>query len=207
LKRLIVTGDDFGLAVPVNEAVEAAHRKGVLTTASLMVAGAAAADAVERARRLPALRVGLHLVVVKGRPVLPAAEVPDLVDASGALPNRLGRAGFRFFFLPSVRRQLEAEIRAQFRAFRQTGLPLDHASGHAHMHVHPTVCGLTIGIGREFGLRAVRVPTSLPSSPGARPGRASFRGSRPRSSSPRGWPSSEAVFGARAFAPTTTSSG
>jgi predicted glycoside hydrolase/deacetylase ChbG (UPF0249 family) len=50
VKRLIVTADDFGLAPEVNEAVEAAHRDGVLTAASLMVAGPAAADAVARAR-------------------------------------------------------------------------------------------------------------------------------------------------------------
>jgi hopanoid biosynthesis associated protein HpnK len=159
VKRLIVNGDDFGLAVSVNEAIEAAHREGILTTASLMVSGEAAADAVERARRLPTLRVGLHVVLVQGRPVLPPHEVRDLVDGNGELPTRLVRAGFRFFFLPSVRRQLEAEIRAQFQAFRDTGLPLDHANGHAHMHVHPTVLALMIRVGREFGLRAVRVPS------------------------------------------------
>ena len=46
MKRLIVTADDFGAAVEVNEAVERAHRHGVLTAASLMVSGAAAHDAV-----------------------------------------------------------------------------------------------------------------------------------------------------------------
>jgi len=45
MKRLIVTGDDFGLAIPVNEAIEEAHRKGILTAASLMVGAAAAEDA------------------------------------------------------------------------------------------------------------------------------------------------------------------
>ena len=58
---LIFTADDFGLSDGVNEAVERAHTDGVLTHASLMVAGPAAADAVARARRLPGLRVGLHL--------------------------------------------------------------------------------------------------------------------------------------------------
>src|SRR5215469_9338832 len=61
MKRLIVCADDFGLDVAVNEAVEEAHRHGILSCASLMVAGPAAADALARARRLPTLGVGLHL--------------------------------------------------------------------------------------------------------------------------------------------------
>src|SRR5262245_54545433 len=113
MRRLIVTADDFGLAVPVNEAIEEAHRKGILTSASLMVAAPGTADAVERARRLPTLRVGLHVVVVEGRPVLDPGDVPDLVDGRGEFSTHLVGAGFRFFFRASVRRQLEAEIRAQ----------------------------------------------------------------------------------------------
>jgi hopanoid biosynthesis associated protein HpnK len=158
VKQLILTGDDFGLDVPVNEAVEEAHCRGVLTAASLMVGATAAADAVERTRRLPRLRIGLHVVLVEGRPVLPASEVPDLVDGRGEFSTRLVRSGFRFFFLPRVRRQMEAEIRAQFRAFRETGLPLDHADTHNHLHLHPTLLGLVLRVGREFGLRAVRLP-------------------------------------------------
>jgi len=73
LKAIILTGDDFGLAAPVNEAIVEAHRQGVLTTASLMVGAAAADDAVARARRLPDLRVGLHLTVIDGGALLPPA--------------------------------------------------------------------------------------------------------------------------------------
>jgi hopanoid biosynthesis associated protein HpnK len=162
MKRLIVTGDDFGLAVPVNEAIEEGHRRGILTAASLMVGGPAADDAVERARRLPTLRVGLHLVLVEGRPVLPPEAVPDLVDASGEFSPHLVRAGIRFFFRPRARRQIEAEIRAQFQAFRDTGLTLDHVNAHNHMHLHPTLLSLLLEVGREFGLRAVRVPYEPP---------------------------------------------
>ncbi len=70
-RQLIVTADDFGADEAVNEAVERAHVDGILTAASLMVSGDAAADAVERARRLPKLGVGLHIVLVEGRPALP----------------------------------------------------------------------------------------------------------------------------------------
>jgi chitin disaccharide deacetylase len=158
LTKLIVTADDFGLAVAVNEAIEQAHRSGILTTASLMVGAEAACDAIARARRLPSLKVGLHLVVVCGRPVLPPDRVPDLVGPDGRFSNHLTRAGFEFFFRPAVRRQLEAEIRAQFGKFRESGLRLDHVNAHKHMHLHPTVLKLILEVGRDFGLKALRLP-------------------------------------------------
>jgi chitin disaccharide deacetylase len=158
LPRLIVCADDFGLDEAVNAALEAASRDGILTCASLMVGAPAARDAVARARRLPRLKVGLHLVLVDGRPVLPADAVPDLVDPHGAFDDNMLRAGLRFFFSRRARRQLAAEIRAQFMAFRATGLALDHVNAHKHMHIHPTVAALVIAVGREFGMRAVRVP-------------------------------------------------
>lgn len=144
--------------MPVNEAIERAHRDGILNTASLMVGGAAADDAVARAKRLSSLRVGLHLVLVRGRPILPPARIPDLVGPDGNFSSRLVRAGFRYFFLPSVRAQLAAEIRAQFERFQGTGLTLDHVNTHNHMHLHPTILGLILEVGREFDLRAVRLP-------------------------------------------------
>jgi chitin disaccharide deacetylase len=158
LPRLIVCADDFGLDEAVNAAVETASSNGILTCASLMVGAPAARDAVARAHRLRRLKVGLHLVLVDGRPVLPTREVPDLVDASGAFDDNMLRAGMRFFFSQRARRQLAAEIRAQFMAFRATGLALDHVNAHKHMHIHPTVAALVIAVGREFGMRAVRVP-------------------------------------------------
>ncbi len=157
-RRVIVTADDFGLAVPVNEAVERAHREGVLTTASLMVGEPHAADAVARARALPSLRVGLHVVLVAGRPVLPPERVPDLVEADGTFGTDLARAGVRWFFRPGIRRQLEAEIRAQFAAFAATGLPLDHVNAQCHMHLHPTVLGILLRVGRAYGRPPMRIP-------------------------------------------------
>ena len=73
MKKLIVTADDFGAAREVNDAVERAHRDGILTAASLMVSAPAADDAARRAKTMPGLGVGLHLVLVEGRPALPPA--------------------------------------------------------------------------------------------------------------------------------------
>jgi chitin disaccharide deacetylase len=158
LKRLIITADDFGAAPEVNDAVEAAHRGGILTAASLMVSAPAAADAIARARRMPSLRVGLHLVLVGGRPMLPACEVSHLVDRSGDFRSDMAGLGAVIAFSAKARRQLAAEITAQFEAFCATGLNLDHCDAHQHFHLHPVIGGLLASIGRRFGLRAARVP-------------------------------------------------
>ena len=158
MKQLIICGDDFGLDPAVNQAVEEAHRRGVLSTASLMVGAPAAADAAARARRLPELRVGLHLVAVDGRPASPPAAVAALVGADGEFDRSMARAGVRFFVSPRARHQLAAEIRAQFEAFAATGLALDHVNAHKHMHLHPTVAALVVEIGRDYGMKAMRVP-------------------------------------------------
>jgi hopanoid biosynthesis associated protein HpnK len=157
-KRLIVTGDDFGAAVSVNEAIELAHRSGILTTTCLLVGGLAADEAVARARRMPRLRVGLHVAVTDARPVLPPSEIPLLVDERGQLSGDLLISGLRFYGSRSVQAQLRAEIRAQFEAFAATGLALDHVNGHNHLHIHPTVLGSILDIGKDYGVRAMRVP-------------------------------------------------
>lgn len=157
-RRLIVTADDFGLDRAVNEAVERAWREGVLTAAALMVGAPETSDAVARALRMKGLGVGLHLVLTDGLAVLTHEDVRLLTDSTGRFDDNMVLAGIRFFLDPRARRQLAAEIRAQFDAFAGTGLELDHVSAHKHFHLHPTVLGLIIEIGSDYGLEAVRCP-------------------------------------------------
>jgi len=159
-KQLIITGDDFGLAPEVNEAIELSHRDGVLTTTSLLVGARAAADAAMRARDNPELRVGLHLALCEGRPCLPAAEVPLLTNARGELLHPVLALVWFLLLGPSARfrRQLEAEIRAQFTAFEAFGLSLDHVNGHNNLQLHPVVLPLLLKVAREHGVRAIRLP-------------------------------------------------
>jgi hopanoid biosynthesis associated protein HpnK len=158
LKQLIVTADDFGAACEVNAAVEAAHRGGILTAASLMVGAAAAPDAIARARRLHSLRVGLHVVLLEGRPVLPPQALPHLTTGAGQFPANPAALGTVIALSRAARRELAAEISAQFAAFSDSGLTLDHCNAHQHFHLHPFIAELIATIGPRFGLRAVRVP-------------------------------------------------
>jgi len=123
-----------------------------------MVASPAAADAVRRARALPSLRIGLHVVLVEARPALPPEQVPDLVGTDGSFRTDMARLGFDIAMKPAVRRQMAAEITAQFEAYRATGLSLDHVNAHKHFHLHPMIAARMIAIGKKFGARAIRVP-------------------------------------------------
>jgi hopanoid biosynthesis associated protein HpnK len=84
--------------------------------------------------------------------------VPHLVGKDGRFPPDMARAGAAMFFLPAARRELAAEIEAQYRAFRATGLALDHVNTHKHFHLHPTIAGMILKIGARYGLRAIRIP-------------------------------------------------
>jgi chitin disaccharide deacetylase len=157
-RRLIVSADDFGMSAGVNAGVRRGHAEGVLTQASLMVNGDAAAEAVALALRTPTLSVGLHLVLVQGRATLPPHALPDLADVEGMLPMDPIRSGMRFFFLPRLRQQVRREIIAQLDAFAATGLPLSHVDGHLTIHVHPVVLDVLCEVRQRYGIRSIRLP-------------------------------------------------
>lgn len=156
--QIILNADDFGRTPAVNAAVVQAHRQGVLTSTSLMVTAEAAGEAVELARTMPELAVGLHLVVVGGKAALSHRQAPHIVDNQGRFSDDPFRAGLRYAFSPTARQELAREIEAQFERFAATGLPLSHVDGHMHMHMHPTVMALLLPLAVQYGAGGIRVP-------------------------------------------------
>jgi hopanoid biosynthesis associated protein HpnK len=181
VRTLIVTGDDFGFSRGVNRAIIEAHERGVLTHASLMVNGGAAAEAIALARSRPDLSVGLHLVVVDGAATLAPSEIPRLAGADGLFRGTPVSAGLRYQFSGAARRELAREIRAQLERFRETGLELSHVDGHHHMHLHPVVLETLVLLAREFRIPAIRLPSeelrlALAITPGNIAGKALWSG-------------------------------
>jgi hopanoid biosynthesis associated protein HpnK len=153
LRKLILTGDDFGRSHAINEAIERHHQAGVLTQASLMVNEPAAEEAVRIARRNPALCVGLHLTLCDGRASQPSA----LTGGGNELTGSPAKAGLRFAFSPRLEAPLRAEITAQFERFIRSGLRPVYWDGHTHLHLHPTVAKLCAPIAAVHGFRFTRL--------------------------------------------------
>ncbi len=127
-----------------------------------MVAAPAVEDAVSRAKDKPSLNVGLHLVLSNGKASAAATDIPALVNSNGEFSNNPLASGIKMFCNAETKIQLEKEIRAQFAAFKATGLKLDHVNAHNHMHLHPTVFDLMLNIGKEFNMTAIRIPNEPP---------------------------------------------
>ena len=157
VRRLIVNADDFGASQSINQAVQRAHREGILTTASLMVNEPGVAEAVQMARDNPRLGVGLHLTLLMGHAALPPEKIPGLANPRGEFSNDPVGVGMRYFFQRKLRAQLRAEIHAQFDKFHATGLTLDHVNGHLHLHLHPVVFSILVEDAAQLGIRHLRL--------------------------------------------------
>jgi len=64
MRHAIFNADDFGASGGTNRGIVECHTRGVLTSTSMMVTGAAVEEAVELSREHPALAIGLHWDVI-----------------------------------------------------------------------------------------------------------------------------------------------
>lgn len=156
MKKIIINADDFGLCAPVNEGIILAHRRGILTSATLMTNTPGFEQAVALARENPALGVGVHLNIVRGRPLSPPEEIPTLVGPDGRFPAGAGRILLKLAAGRIRPVEIERELRAQVEKARATGLPLTHLDSEKHMHAVPVVFEIVLRLGREYGFRRVR---------------------------------------------------
>jgi hopanoid biosynthesis associated protein HpnK len=158
VKAVIITADDFGFSREVNAAVISTFRDGILTAASLMVAGAARDQAVALAREQPELDVGLHLVVCRGFSVLAPERLGGLVDQSCRFRDQPVLAGMVYYFDRRVRSCIRDELRAQIDAHLELVGYLNHVDGHLNFHVHPVIASILIELAAEYGIPCIRLP-------------------------------------------------
>jgi predicted glycoside hydrolase/deacetylase ChbG (UPF0249 family) len=146
-KRLIVNADDLGRSAAINRGVLEAHRRGIVTSASLSVNFPAAAEVPALSQDVPSLGLGLHLTFTGAPPVLPPERLPTFADFQGRLPDTPDA-------LQSVRPdELMAEARAQLRRFRELlGRDPTHLDTRQHAHRRSLVLEAVLTLAWETGL-------------------------------------------------------
>lgn len=158
-KQLIINADDFGIHPAVNEAVRKAATEGILTSTSLMAGGDAFDEAVEMARSMPSLGIGIHLTLVGGiKPVLPPSEVPSLTWDKGVFCHDYGKLIVRDLEGKISLSEVYAEWDAQIQKIMNTGLPVTHMDGHQHMHMWPHFYPIARDLAKKYHISCMRVP-------------------------------------------------
>lgn len=140
-KYLIINADDFGLNHEQNKAIKDLLKNKLITSTSLMSVAPMAKDATDFARDF-SVPVGVHIT-------LNSDEKDELYQSlTGA--ESLGKNGLwcesKYLTFKAKRKDVRAELEAQYRYIKGSGATIDHADSH---------CGTVYGInGRRFYLDA-----------------------------------------------------
>lgn len=162
MRRLIINADDFGLTEGVNRAILEGHRRGVITSTTLMANGRQFTSAARSALSASDLSIGCHVVLVDGEPLLPKEQVRSLLAESSNGTAHL-RQGFLELARDNFRHKIEtveveAETAAQISRLQSAGISVSHVDTHKHAHMLPSVCQAVLRAARACGVTAVRNP-------------------------------------------------
>lgn len=149
--RVLFNADDFGLTKGITDGIIDAHTRGVVNATTLMMNGYALDYAVSEAKQHPDLKVGIHLVLTWGKPLL--EDVNELVDGEG---------DFTFTSVlaePPNTAAVKREWRAQIEAFLKTGLHLHHMDSHHHVHGWEPLREVVIELAEEYNIPVRYVDT------------------------------------------------
>ncbi len=148
-----MNADDFGFTPDVNEGIVESHRRGILTSTTVMANGAAFDHAVRLAAETPMLDIGCHLVLISGCSLVTGKPLPRTV---AELVAALARREIRVY----------EELAAQVRRILDAGIRPSHLDTHKHTHLAPPVLDAVARVADEFDIRWVRRPFDLPLNAG-----------------------------------------
>ena len=155
---IILHSDDFGLHESINRAIAEAALQGTLTSCSLMANGLAVDDAVERASHLPNLGVGVHLNIVRGRPLSDPAGIPTLVNESGRFFNSASKLAVLSMAGRLSAAEIYIEYKRQITFLMKKGIFPSHFDSEKHTHLWiPEAAWALREVMTEFGLQKVRL--------------------------------------------------
>jgi hopanoid biosynthesis associated protein HpnK len=157
-KKIIINADDFGLCEGVNRAVVKAHTEGLLTSATIMTNAAASEQAVQLAKSLPSLGVGLHLNLTEGKPLLKDGPAKCLAGPNGDFAAGPEKLFFLSITSRRIRHAIELEADAQIRWMLDKGLKLTHIDSHKHIHTIPPIFRIVCRLAQKYGIAAIRWP-------------------------------------------------
>jgi hypothetical protein len=155
-RRLIINADDFGLCESVNKGIVEAHTKGVLTSTTIMANMPAAQQAVDLAKNLPTLGLGVHLNLTAGKPLCQDNTVKLILDSQGHFALSPGKLALASLITGKVRTAIETELASQIQWLIDKGLKPTHLDSHKHIHAFLSIFPIVCRLAKRFSIPAIR---------------------------------------------------
>lgn len=146
MKKVIINADDFGYSSAVNLGIIKSHKKGILTSTTLMANMPGCDEAIVLAKENPDLGVGCHLVLTCGKPL---TKVDSLVDENGGFYNL---AEYKKHRNEMCDEEIFQEWSYQIDYLLDHGLKLTHLDSHHHVHAFPENLKITKRIADKYHL-------------------------------------------------------
>lgn len=160
-KNIVFNADDFGKTKSVSDAIDLCFRRNVIDRATVMVNMPYVAYATNLAERGDYLnKVGLHLNLVEGYPILPQTATSFLCT-DGVFNGIVLKSRYHFFLKKNEKRIIHDEVEAQIKKYLSLGYELGHLDSHHHIH---TKTALFIPIRKlllDYGFKSVRLTRNV----------------------------------------------
>ena len=161
--KLIFNADDFGISQGVNEAIFKAHTQGVLNSTSIMITLKYVPQALELAKQMPDLNIGLHANLTNENSVLKQNEIPLLVDENGKFKHGFVNLAVLSLLHPiELKNQAKKEIKAQIEKAIACGIKLTHLDSHRHIHMIPAIFKACMELAEEYNIPRLRFVNENP---------------------------------------------
>jgi predicted glycoside hydrolase/deacetylase ChbG (UPF0249 family) len=157
LKNLIVNADDLGWTEGINRGIADAHRRGLVTSTSLLANGRAFESGVAVQRNHPELGVGVHLNLSDGPPTAAASKVAGLLNKAGELEGGPESLLLRIAARSLPLEEVELEWDAQIAKIKGAGITPTHLDGHKHVHMLPGLFPVALRLARKHGIGGIRI--------------------------------------------------
>ena len=154
MKKLIITADDYGMSRAVNDAIDAGIEAGLITSTNVMTNMPLYKEAV-KLKDKEGVCVGIHWVLSCGNSVLPAEEIPTLVQANGefySYSEFRRRLRKKLISFTDIKKELIAQYELYFKLMGQP----DYWNTHQNTHVDFGIYRLFVDTASELGINKMR---------------------------------------------------
>ena len=150
-RYLIITADDFGASLNINEGIKfAAEHKAITSISVLSNFTESLPELKKLADNHPDIGIGVHLNIITGKPILGADQVPSLVGSNG-----------NFYTLKEILTKinrislddLRKELREQILVMNEYDIPIDNLSDqYGVISIYDQFFKILVELAEEFNV-------------------------------------------------------